>query len=263
MTSFTPTCTEPGRWDPAPDAEAPATEILAYLQHCDLCEFHAMVNLEDDLSLDVLLRDACRDLVIDGVERPAGTPERKRVARMPWRRRPDRAPEAHTLHEGFRFERSLTQAIVAAFSIVVLWTSFTAYQLGRTPTPEAPVADVEAAVPFADVPLSGQFIADRKAGHLYVSRDLPDGDSGQPMQNGMLYEEGSLLPVAAPRQVGTVMRVTNPANGLWVEVKVVEQRFEKREIFLPSQATDSLGLGGAAYVFVEMIYTPPPAGLAP
>ncbi len=255
MTSFEPTCTEPGRWDPAPDADAPANEILAYLQHCDICEYHAMLNLEDDLSLDILLRDACRDLVIDDLERPARAPVRGRAALMPWLRRKDRAPRARAPQERFRFERSLTHAFIAAFSIVVLWVAFAAYQFNQTPPPEAPVAGLEEEQPFVDQPLTGELVADRKAGHVYVYQALADSDS-------MLYEDGP-LPVAAPRPLGTVMRVTNLGNGAWVEVKVVERSFEKREIFLPAYAADSLGLDGAAYVFVEVLHTPPPAGIAP
>ena len=262
MTSFEPTCTEPGRWDRAPDAEAPASEILTYLQHCDICEYHAMLNLEDDLSLDILLRDACRDLVAHDVERPAKAPERERATLMPWLRRKHRAPRAGTLQERFRFDRSLTHAFIAAFSIVVLWISFTAYQLGQEVATEAPIADVEEAALFAEVLFSGQLIADLKAGHLYVSRVLSDSDSGQPLQGGMLYEEDQ-LPVAAPRPVGSVLRVTNPGNGLSVEVKVVRRSYEDREIFLSAYAADSLRLDGIAYVFVEVIHTPPPVGLAP
>ena len=71
MNTFDPTCTEPGQWHQAPDADAPASEILAYLHHCDVCEYHAMLNLEEDLSLDVLLRDATRDLKVDDVVSPA------------------------------------------------------------------------------------------------------------------------------------------------------------------------------------------------
>ena len=48
MTTFEITCTEPGRWDRAPDAEASASEILAYLQHCDACAYHARLVQEQD-----------------------------------------------------------------------------------------------------------------------------------------------------------------------------------------------------------------------
>ena len=73
MTTFEPTCTEPGRWDRAPDAEASASEILAYLQHCDGCAFHTQLVDEEDRPLDLLLQEACGDLVVDDVALPGVT----------------------------------------------------------------------------------------------------------------------------------------------------------------------------------------------
>ena len=263
MTTFEPTCTEPGRWGRAPDADAPAAEILAYLQHCDICEFHAMLNLEEDLSLDYLLRDACRDLVIDEVERPAAapTPARRWTGLLLGRK--DRVPQPRIAHQRFQFERSLTHACIAAFSIVVLWIAFTAYPFGQTDVAEAPVAAVENAEPEMIALPTGDALAGTRPGHLYVSHALADNESGQPVPaGGVLYEEGQLT-AAAPKPLGSILRVTNPQNGRTVEVKIVKRIYEAREIFLPSLATDSLGLDGDAIVFVEVVFTPPPVDLAP
>ena len=262
MTTFEPTCTEPGRWDRVPDADAPAAEILSYLRHCDICEFHAMLNLEEDLSLDYLLRDACRDLVIDEVERPAAAPGRSGaglLARL-WK---DRMPQPRSARERFHFERNLTQACIAAFSIVVLWIAFTAYPFGQTDAVQEPVAAVENAEPEEAVRLIGENFADSRPGHLYVSRLLADNDIGQPVSAGGVLYEGDRLSAAAPRPLGSILRVTNTQNGRTVEVKIVKRIYEPREILLPSLVSDSLGLDGDAIVFVEVVFTPPPVDLAP
>ena len=263
MTTFEPICTEPGRWDRAPAADAPAAEILAYLRHCDICEFHAMLNLEEDLSLDYLLRDACRDLVIDEVERPASAPAHRWTGRRARLGRQDRMPQPRFVQERFHFERSLMQACIAAFSIVVLWIAFATSPFGQAGVAEEPVAQVENAEAEMAVLLTGEALAGTRPGHLYVSRALADNDSGQPVPaGGVLYEEGQLT-AAAPRPLGSILRVTNPQNGHAVEVKIVKRIYETREIFLPSLAADSLGLDGDAIVFVEVIFTPPPVDLAP
>ena len=261
MTSYEPTCTEPGRWGRAPDADAPAPEILAYLQHCDICEYHAMLNLEDDLTLDVLLRDAVRDLNVGDLPLPAPPARHERAARRLRPGRKDRLPQTHLFNNRFQYERSLTQACIAAFSIVVLWIAFTSYPFGEQAAP-APIVEETAVTPLTVAAPSGQFVADIKAGLLYAPRVLNEYESGQYVQGGVLIEEDQLT-VKAPRQVGTVMRVTNPQNGMSVKVKVAERTYEEREIFLSAQAADSLGLDGTAYVFVEVIMSPPPAGLAP
>ncbi len=262
MTTFEPVCTEPGRWDRVPDADAPAAEILSYLRHCDICEFHAMLNLEEDLSLDYLLRDACRDLVIDEVERPAAAPVREKAGFMA-RLRKDRVPQPRLARERFHFERSLTHACIAAFGIVVLWIAFSAYPFGQTDAMPEPVAAVEDAEPEMVVLPTGEALAGSRPGHLYVSRPLADDASGQPVPaGGVLYEEGQLT-AAAPRPLGSILRVTNPQNGRVVEVKIVKRIYEAREILLPSLATDSLRLDGEAIVFVEVVFTPPPVDLAP
>ena len=262
MTTFEPTCTEPGRWDRVPDADAPAAEILSYLQHCDICEFHAMLNLEEDLSLDYLLRDACRDLVIDEVERPASAPVRSGVGLMA-RLRKDRVPRPRFARERFHFERNLTHACIAAFSIVVLWIAVTASPFGQADAAEEPLAVVDTDEPEMVVLPTGDALAGTRPGHLYVSRPLADKDSGQPVPaGGVLYEEGQLT-AAAPRPLGSILRVTNTQNGRAVEVKIVKRIYETREILLPSLVSDSLGLGGDAVVFVEVVFTPPPVDLAP
>lgn len=261
MTTFEPTCTEPGRWGRAPQADAPAEEILAYLQHCDVCEFHAMLNLEEDLSLDYLLREACRDLDVAEAARPAARPARAARLRRLWP--VARAPQPHR----FPFEQRLTRACIAAFSIVVLWVGFTAYQQGHLTAPDpVPAEDTVAEVEPLDeatIRLSGTSLAETRTGRLYVSRVLTASESGQPLQAGMLFEEDQLTAAAPGLTLGSVLRVTNPANGLSVEVRVVKRSYEERELHLSPHAAEVLGLDGAALVFVEVRSAPPPPDLAP
>jgi hypothetical protein len=267
MNTFDPSCTEPGRWKQTPDADAPAPVILAYLQHCDACEFHAMLNLEDDLALDVLLRDACRDLVVSDGEQPVAAktpPHTRSVSRTP-PVRADRAPRAGLAAERYHFERNLTQACIAAFGIVVLWIAFTTYQgnLGASFAP--PAAALEDAVPPAAVPLSVQTIADKNEGRLYLPSVSDGYEAGQLTHGGVLYEAGQLTASAPGLLPGSFLRVTNPVNGISVAVKVVQQTYADWEIVLSPRAADSLRLDGAAYVFVEVLSEPrsDPAAFAP
>ncbi len=261
MTTFEPTCTEPGRWDRAPDAEASASEILAYLQHCDGCAYHTRLVDEEDRPLDLLLQEACRDLVVDDVVLPGATgkPARARPL-LPRLRR--RAPAARYEQQRARFEQRLTQACILAFGIVVLFISFTAYQLDLGRPAQATVAEADA-LPGIDEPLSGRLLEVINQGRLYVSRVISDSYDGQRTRGGVLYNKDQLTAVIPHLADGSILRVTNPHNGISVLVKVVDRSSVEREVYLSSSAADSLGLDDTAIVFVEVLSEPPPVAIGP
>ncbi len=257
MTTFEPTCTEPGRWDRAPDAEASASEILAYLQHCDGCAFHTRLVDEEDRPLDLLLQEACSDLIVDDVALPGVTGKRPLLPRL--RRR---APAARYGQQRARFEQRLTQACILAFGIVVLFISFTVYQLDQGRPAQATVAEADA-LPGIDEPLSGRLLEVINQGRLYVSRVISDSYDGQRTRGGMLYNKDQLTATIPHLAVGSILRVTNPRNGISVLVKVVDRGSVEREVYLSSSAADSLGLDETAIVFVEVLSEPPPVAIGP
>jgi len=256
MTTFEPTCTEPGRWDRAPDVEASASEILAYLQHCDGCAFHTRLVDEEERPLDLLLQEACGDLVVDDVLLPGATSKRLLLPRL------RRAPAARYGQPRARFEQRLTQACILAFGIVVLFISFTAYQLGQGRTDQDIVAETHV-LPRIDMPLSGRLLEVINQGRLYVSRVISDSYDGQRTRGGMLYDKDQLTATIPHLANGSVLRVTNPRNGISVLVKVVDRGPQEREIYLSSSAADSLGLDETAIVFVEVLSEPPPVVIGP
>ncbi len=246
MTTFEITCTEPGRWDRAPDAEASASEILAYLQHCDACTYHTRLVQEEDRPLDLLLRDASYDLVVDDVVLPANEPERARpfLSRL---RRIDRSPVARLGRERIHFEQRLTQACIVAFGIVVLWISFSSYQLDRAGAAERVV--VEAPTDTA-VPPAGRFIeaiGPQEISQIYFTRVVGVDYDRQFMQTG----RERLAAEIPDYDIGSVLLVTNPFNGASVEVEILRRSYRDHEILLSISVADALGLDSAAVVFVQ------------
>lgn len=251
MTTYDPTCTQPGHWRRPPEAHAPDAEVLAYLRHCDVCEYHAMHNLEEDLSLDYLLREACRDLALDEVH---PIPPFHAVATA----RRDRAAQPRV--PAFRFERSLTQACIAAFSIVVLWVAFVGYRTAPAPPDAAVETPPEAVMAEALPSLSPHLLADKQEGRLYLSRIAEAPGLGR-----LATAEAALTATVPGLLPGSFLRVTNPANGRSVAVKVVAAAASDWEIALSASAAEALGLDGDAYLFVEILSEPrsDPAAFAP
>ncbi len=248
MTTFEITCTEPGRWDRGPDAEASASEILAYLQHCDACTSHTRLVREEDRPLDLLLRDASRDLVVDDVVLPglASEPERARplLSRL---RRIDRSPVARLGRERIHFEQRLTQACIVAFGIVVLWISFSSYQLDRAGAAE--VAFAEAPTDTA-VPVAGRFlqtVGPQEISQIYFTRVVSADYDRQFMQTS----RERLAAEIPDYDIGSVLLVTNPFNGASVEVEILRRSYRDHEILLSISAADALGLDSVAVVLVE------------
>ncbi len=248
MTTFEITCTEPGRWDRAPDAEASASEILAYLQHCDACAYHTRLVQEEDRPLDLLLRDASYDLVVDDVVLPglANEPEHARplLSRL---RGIDRSPVARLGRERIHFEQRLTQACIVAFGIVVLWISFSSYQLDRAGTAERAVAE---APTDTAVPPAGRFIeaiGPEEISQLYFTRVVSADYDRQFMQTS----RERLAAEIPDYDIGSVLLVTNPFNGASVEVEILRRSYRDHEILLSISVADALGLDSAAVVFVQ------------
>jgi hypothetical protein len=259
MHTFELTCTEPGRWDRAPDAEAPASEILAYLQHCDECDYHTRLAREEDRSLDLLLRDACGDLIVDDVALPGAAGARRPRSR--WRRT-DRGPVARYGHEGLSFERRLTQACILAFGIVVLWIAFSSYQRDPAGSAEAVVAEAE--TPETAVPAPGPVLATigaEEVSRLYFTRVVSAEYDRQFMQSS----RERLVAEIPDYDVGSVLLVTNPFTGASVEVEILRRSYRDHEILLSTSAADVLGLDSAAVVFVQALSNPSSArpNLAP
>jgi len=257
MRTLKPACTEPGQWDRAPDAEAPASEILAYLRHCDACAYHARLTQEEDLALDRLLQDACCGLPMDDVVQAHIS---RRSVRFPRIQRMRRGPAAGPLQDRARFERRLTQACVAAFGIVVLWISFTSHRLGSNASDGAvAVADTLArpAVPF-----SGGILAAMDKGRLYVSH-IASEEPAEQAWPGTASDTEKRTVAIPDYPFGSILRITNPLNGVSVVVKVVRRSYAEREIFLSPNAATSLDLTGDAIVFVEVLSEPRPMNLAP
>ena len=229
----TPQCAEPGRWRRLPDAEAPAEEILAYLQHCDACEYHATLMLEEDLAYKDVLRAASRNVDHGGV--------------FP-------SPQAPPVRKPFRYERSLMRACVAAFAIVVLWVSFVNISEQRDRREDRLAGAQEDTSTLSTAALEGANV-----GRLYLLR------RGEAIGGQALSAAGpfGLLPVAAPRPEGAILRVTNPQNGLALEARVVRRTDQERELLLPALAMDSLRISEAAYVFVELVSPAQPLTIAP
>ena len=161
-----------------------------------------------------------------------------------------------------RFEQRLTQACILAFGIVVLFISFTAYQLDQSRPAQAPVAEVDP-LPGIDEPLSGRLLEVINQGRLYVSRVISDSYDGQRTRGGMLYNKDQLTAAIPHLADGSILRVTNPRNGISVLVKVVDRGSVEREVYLSSSAADSLGLDDTAIVFVEVLSEPPPVVIGP
>lgn len=250
MRTFELTCTEPGRWDRAPDAEASASEILAYLQHCDECVYHTQLAREEDRPLDLLLHDACRDLLVDDVALPGVAAARPLHLR---RRRMDRGPAARYGHEGLSFERRLTQACILAFGIVVLWISFSSYQRDQAGFAEAVVAEAETPETAVSVPAPVVVtIGAQEVSRLYFTRVVSAEYDRQFMQSS----RERLVAEIPDYDVGSVLRVTNPFNGASVEVEILRRSYRDHEILLSTGAADVLGLDSAAVVFVQVLSNP-------
>ena len=246
MTTFEITCTEPGRWGRAPDAEASASEILAYLQHCDACVYHTRLVQEEDRPLDLLLRDASHDLVVDDVVLSANEPEPARplLSRL---RRIDRSPVARLGRERIHFEQRLTQACILAFGIVVLWISFSSYQLDRAGTAERAVAE---APTDTAVPAAGRFlltIGPQEISQIYFTRVVSADYDRQFMQTS----RERLAAEIPDYDIGSVLLVTNPFNGTSVEVEILRRSYRDHEILLSISAAGALGLDSAAVVLVQ------------
>ena len=137
---------------------------------------------------------------------------------MPWLRR--RAPAVRYGQQRARFEQRLTQACILAFGIVVLFISFTAYQLDQGRLSQDIVTEDDALI---GVPLSGRLLEVINQGRLYVSRVISDSYDGQRTRGGMLYNKDQLTATIPHLAVGSILRVTNPRNGISVLVKVVDR----------------------------------------
>ena len=250
MTTFELTCTEPGRWDRAPGAAAPASEILAYLQHCDECAYHRHLVQEEDRPLDLLLRDASGALDVDDVVLPGRAPQPEPTRPIRSRlRRIDRSPVVRLGRERIHFERRLTQACVLAFGIVVLWVSFSSYQLDRAGVAEMVVAEAEG--PAVDAaPTLVSVLSDAGASavkQIYFTRVVSEDYDRQFMQAG-----GERLTAQIPDyDVGAILLVTNPLSGVSVEVEILRNASRHHEILLSIDAADALGLDSAAVVLVQ------------
>jgi hypothetical protein len=171
-----------------------------------------------------------------------------------------RSPEANALSDRARFERRLTQACIAAFGIVVLWISFSSYHLDSNAA-EAGVAAADTLAREA-VPFSGGILAAMDKGRLYVSHIAADEPAEQTWSSTTSNTEK--LTVAIPDYpFGSILRITNPLNGVSVVVKVVRRSYAEREIILSANVATSLDLTGHAIVFVEVLSEPRPMNLAP
>lgn len=232
-----PACTEPGQWDQAPSAEAPAEIILAWLRHCEDCPYHSMRNLEEDLSMDLLLREACRDL--DSVE-----------GRGIWRDAPARR----------RRSRTTFVRIAMACSVAILVATF--WMLSSKGPGESALDELAVAGGGDSVGLSLAAYGMR-SGQLYVSRRVADASYGQPRPASGQQPAEQVELVRAPHARGSLLRITNPRNWRAIEVRVAEQLRDERVMLLPARVADSLGLGDSMSVFVEVLSTGRAVGFAP
>lgn len=252
MTTFERTCTEPGRWDRAPDAEASASEILAYLQHCDECAYHTRLVEEEDRPLERLLRDASGALDVADVVLPGLTREPESAWPILSRlRRIDRSPVARLGRERIGFERRLTQACILAFSIVVLWISFSSYQLDQAGPAEVVVAEAEAPVE-AEGPTLVSVLTDlgaSAADQIYFTRVVSEEYDRQFMQ----ANPERLAAEIPDYDIGSVLLVTNPITGVSVEVEILRRSYRHHEILLSVDAAGALGLDGGAVVLVKAL----------
>lgn len=232
-----PACTEPGRWDQTPSADAPAEIILAYLRHCEACPHHSLRNLEEDLSMDLLLREACRDLDYGAV----GGHSIRRDA--PARR--------------LRPRTTFVRIAAAAGSLVVLVAAF--WMLSTKGPAEHVMEELAVAGDSAGLSLHAYDVG---AGQLYVSRRVADASYGRPIPaSGQPAEQ--VESVGAPHMRGSLLRITNPRNWHSIEVRVAEQLLDERSILLPVRVADSLRLDDSMSVFVEILSTGQAVGFAP
>ncbi len=235
-----PACTEPGQWNQPPSADAPAEIILAWLRHCEACPYHAMLNLEEDLSIDLLLREACRDLDCSAVE------TRRIRQDAPARRLGPRTP--------------FVRIAAAACSVVVLVAAF--WMLSSKGPGEDALDELAVAGGEDSVGLS-QAVSGMRSGRLYVSRRVADANYSQPRPVSGQPTAGQVELVTAPHVRGSLLRITNPRNWKAIEVRVAEQLLDERIILLPARVADSLGLGDSMSVFVEVLSTGRDVGFAP
>lgn len=257
MKAFDPPCTEPGRWNAAPPADAPDEEILAYLRHCDACAYHARIEQEEDPAFDLLLRDASRHLDARGAAEAGGAPRTRR----------DRRPVARYGAERTAFERRLTYALLLAFGIVVLWVGY-AYYVYDGPGQARPAGSasvVEKTAPPAGDParFSGRLVDARARGRVYTARVISDSYDGQPTKSGVLYEKARPTAAVARLPFGTRLLVVNPVNGASVEVTVVDRGPDEGRINLSSGAARTLGFEGKMLVLVDVLSMPLPPSLGP
>jgi hypothetical protein len=225
-----------------------------------------MLNLEDDLTLDVLLRDVSRDFdVSDVVVRRSGKPgRRKHRSYINRRRAGNDGSIAPLIRERTHFERRLTQACIVAFGIVVLWISITSPSIEHLFDANTAVVAEETVAP-PDAMADGQMlnIIDKGNGRLYISRLFQDTANEQALGTNVAVDEAPLTAAIPLLPVGSMLRVTNPASGVSVVVKVAQSNDAEREILLSPGAVSSLGLQGTAIVFVEVLSVPPTLDLAP
>ncbi len=241
MRAFERACTEPGRWDRAPSADAPDAEILAYLRHCDACAYHARKARDEDRPFDRLLRAASRDLDVAG------------AVRSPKRR--DRAPLAPGQRAAF--ERRLTLACILAFGIVVLWTGYAVYGPGRPAAGSAEAVVAEAPPPEGHPPpFSGRLVDLLAQRRVYTARVISDAFDGQATGSGVRYDKALPTAAVADLPFGARLRVVNPVNGASVEVTVVDRGPAAGRIHLSSAAAAALRFAGRAVVIVEVLSRP-------
>lgn len=199
-----------------------------------------MLNLEEDLSIDLLLREACRDLDCSAVE------TRRIRQDAPARRLGPRTP--------------FVRIAAAACSVVVLVAAF--WMLSSKGPGEDALDELAVAGGEDSVGLS-QAVSGMRSGRLYVSRRVADANYSQPRPVSGQPTAGQVELVTAPHVRGSLLRITNPRNWKAIEVRVAEQLLDERIILLPARVADSLGLGDSMSVFVEVLSTGRDVGFAP
>ncbi len=149
--------------------------------------------------------------------------------------------------ERIHFEQRLTQACIVAFGIVVLWISFSSYQLDRAGAAERAVAEAptETAAPALVSVLSA--VGAQAINQIYFTRVVSADYDRQFMQTS----RERLAAEIPDYDIGSVLLVTNPFNGASLEVEILRRSYRDHEILLSISAADALGLDSAAVVLVQ------------
>jgi len=235
------TCTEPDRWNYIPNVDAPAEEILAYLHHREECPFHAFLDMDEELEMNLLLHAACKDLDCAPFQRQKDmrfiSKDRVRIRRL-------------------SIERGLAWSCVAACIVLLLWTWGGDFPFATRE--EVPLANTP---PGEEIQPPGQVALSTRIGQLYISRYTTDLDVFIPPS----VATDSILHVAAPLQRGSMLRITNPKNGRSTQVRVAARTLTEKEILISDAVGSALDMTGNAYLFVERVSFPSsvPNAIAP